>query len=124
MSAARHRAERWGRWAEVLCVIRLRLTGWRILSQRRAGLRGTGVGEIDIVARRGRVLAFIEVKARPTRGAGLEAVTIHQQQRITRAARYFLANRADLSALDARFDVMIVGPGWIPYHLADAWRPS
>lgn len=124
MIATRHRAERWGRWAEVLCIIRLRLTGWRILSQRRAGLRGTGVGEIDIIARRGRVLAFIEVKARPTRDAGLEAVTSHQQQRIARAARHFLAGRADLGTLDARFDVMVVGPGWIPYHLADAWRPS
>jgi putative endonuclease len=123
-AAQRRRAERRGRWAEALCIARLRLTGWRILSLRLTGPRGTGLGEIDIIARRGKVLAFIEVKARATRDAGLLAVTVQQQQRIVRAATNFLARRADLGACDTRFDVMIVGPGWIPYHLADAWRPS
>lgn len=125
MTAAseRRRAERRGHWAETLCVIRLRLAGWRILSRRLTGPRGTGLGEIDIIARRGNVLAFIEVKARATREAGLIAVTAHQQQRIFRAATAFLARRSDLGTLDARFDIMIVGPGWIPYHLPDAWRP-
>jgi putative endonuclease len=104
--------------------MRLRLTGWRILSRRLTGPRGTGIGEIDIIARRGKVLAFIEVKARATRDTGLEAVTSRQQQRIIRAATAFLARRTDLSTFDTRFDVMVVGPGWIPYHLADAWRPS
>src|SRR6185369_1488712 len=97
-----------GRFAELLCVIRLRLTGWRIVSRRMKAARGTGLGEIDIVARRGRVLAFIEVKARPSRDDGLLAVTPHQQQRIMRAAELFLARHADLGALDVRFDVMVV----------------
>ena len=123
-STDRRRAERRGRWAETLCIARLRLAGWRIVARRWAGPRGTGLGEIDIIARRGKVLAFIEVKARATRDAGLLAITPHQQQRIFRAATNFLARRADLGALDARFDVMVVGPGWIPYHLADAWRPA
>jgi putative endonuclease len=121
---ARRHAERRGRMAETLCILRLRLTGWRVLSRRLAGARGTGAGEIDIVARRGRVLAFIEVKTRASRIDGLEAVTVRQQQRIARAADAFLAHRQDLGSLDVRFDVMIVGPGLMPFHLADAWRPS
>ena len=121
--AARRKAERWGRYAELLCVIRLRLTGWRILSRRLTAARGSGLGEIDIVARRGKVLAFIEVKARSQRDDGLAAVTPHQQRRLTRAATSFLGRRADLATCDVRFDVMVVGPGFIPYHLADAWRP-
>ncbi|TAK98190.1 MAG: YraN family protein [Rhodospirillaceae bacterium] len=122
--SARRDAERWGRHAELLCVIRLRLTGWRILSRRLTAARGSGQGEIDIVARRGKVLAFIEVKARSRRDEGLAAVTPHQQQRLARAAASFLGRRTDLAALDVRFDVMVVGPGVVPYHLADAWRPS
>ena len=120
----RRSAERWGRFAERLCVVRLRLTGWRILSRRLTAARGSGLGEIDIIAQRGKVLAFIEVKARADRDRGLAAVTPHQQQRLVRAAEAYLARRADLASLDVRFDVMVVGPGIVPYHLADAWRPS
>jgi len=122
-TAARRAAERRGRWAEAYCVLRLRLTGWRVLARRVASGRGTGAGEVDLVARRGRVLAFIEVKARNTRDEGLYAVTPQQQQRIARAAEAFLARHAELSTLDVRFDVMVVGPGLALHHLADAWRP-
>jgi len=122
--STRRDAERWGRTAELLCVRRLRLTGWRILSRRLTGKRGAGVGEIDIIARRGKVLAFIEVKARAARDQGLAAVTHTQQRRLARAAAAFLARRDDLARLDVRFDVMVVGPGLLPFHLADAWRPT
>ncbi len=54
-------AEHRGRWAEMLCLAHLWLTGWRVLAYRLLAKRGSGLGEIDIVARRGRVLAFIEV---------------------------------------------------------------
>ena len=120
---ARHQAaERRGRWAERMCIIRLAVTGWRILARRHAGPRGTGLGEIDLVARRGRVIAFIEVKARPRRELGLFAVSVTQQRRIARAAAVFLAKRPDLADCTARFDVMIVGPGLWPYRLAHAWE--
>jgi putative endonuclease len=119
----RRKAERRGRWAEAYCVLRLRLAGWRVLARRATGGRGTGAGELDLVARRGRVLAFIEVKARDSRDAGLYAVTPQQQQRIVRAAEAFRARHAELCALDVRFDVMVVGPGLAFHHLSDAWRP-
>ena len=70
MSKARKRAESRGRRAEWIAVWWLRLFGYRVLA-RRARQR---VGEIDIVARRGRTLAFVEVKARPDRAQAAEAV--------------------------------------------------
>lgn len=120
--ARKRAAERRGRWAERMCVVRLVLTGWRILARRYAGLRGTPYGEIDIVAKRGRTIAFIEVKARPTRDVGLLAIGHNQQRRIARAAEAFLAHRPDLAHCTARFDVMVVGPGLWPYRLNDAWQ--
>lgn len=120
--AARAAAERRGRWAETLCVWSLRLRGWRILERRRAGRRGLGVGEIDIVARRGRVVAFIEVKARARARDAVEAVTAAQRARIVRAAEIFIARAPQAAGCDARFDVMTVS-GLLPLHMADAWRP-
>lgn len=116
-------AERRGRWAEAVCVARLILTGWRVLDRRVGGGRGTGVGEVDIIARRGRLLAFIEVKARNDEVTALESVTLTQRARLVRAAEVFLARRPDLAGLDMRFDVMTVSAGLWPRHRADAWRP-
>jgi putative endonuclease len=119
---ARLAAERRGRFAETLCVWSLRLRGWRILARRLTGRRGSGVGEIDIVARRGRVLAFIEVKARSSEVAALEAVGDAQRARIARAAEIYIARLSDADICEVRFDVMTVS-GLIPFHVADAWRP-
>ncbi len=116
-------AERHGRFAETLCIWSLRLRGWRILERRLAGKRGLGVGEIDIIAKRGRVIAFIEVKARATPAAALEAVTVPQRARIARAAEIFIARFPGSEACDFRFDVMTLS-GFLPVHMADAWRPE
>ena len=80
------------------------------------------VGEIDIVARRGGLIAFIEVKARRDRTLALEAVSEHQRRRICRAAEMFIATHPALAALDFRFDVMVVSPWSLPHHVIDAWR--
>ncbi|WP_413204665.1 YraN family protein [Rhodospirillum sp. A1_3_36] len=112
-----------GRWAETLCTVWLLLTGWRILARRFLVGRGTGAGEVDIIARRGRVLAFIEVKTRPTLTQGLDAVTPRQRQRIQRGAEVFLArNRIRGGAIDSRFDVMVVTGFFRLHHTRDAWR--
>jgi putative endonuclease len=121
--ASRVAAERHGRFAESLCVWSLRLRGWRILERRLAGKRGLGVGEIDIIAQRGRVIAFIEVKARSTLAAALESVTAPQRARIARAAEIFIARFPDAAGCDFRFDVMTLS-GILPLHMADAWRPE
>lgn len=112
-------ADRLGRWAEWRCVWRLRLFGYRVLARR---LR-TPVGEIDIVARRGALLAFVEVKARASARDAAFALTEPQWRRIARAAEVFIARRPALAGCAIRFDAMLVTPrGW-PTHIVDAWRP-
>jgi putative endonuclease len=114
----RRRALRRGRFGELLCRWHLRLRGWRIVAR---GWRCPS-GEIDIIARRGRVLAVIEVKARGDLADAVAAVLPRQRKRIARATSAFLLARPDLAELSPRFDVMLVAPLRPPRHLADAWR--
>jgi putative endonuclease len=117
-TAARRRAFRRGLGAELLCLWHLRLRGYRILARRFR----VPAGEIDLIARRGRVLAAIEVKARESVAAASESLTPRQRRRIARALEHFLMQRPDLAGLALRFDVMLVAPRRWPRHLADAWR--
>jgi putative endonuclease len=94
------------------------LRGYRILARR---LRSS-VGEIDILARRGAVLAVIEVKARGDSEQAAESVTPRQQERLIRAAGWVVAGRPALASLQLRFDVMLVAPWRMPRHIVDAWR--
>jgi len=117
-TARRQRAERRGHWAEFLCLWHLRLRGWRILAR---DWRCPS-GEIDIVARRGRVLAIVEVKSRARIDSAAAALLPRQRRRIARAVATFLAARPDLAGLDLRFDVMLVAPRRWPRHWPGAWR--
>jgi putative endonuclease len=117
-SPERRKAERRGRLAEFLCRWHLRLRGWRIV----ASHWRCPSGEIDILARRGRVLAIIEVKARRDFAIAAESVLPRQRRRIARAASAFLMTRPDLAMLTVRFDVMLVAPPRPPRHLPGAWR--
>lgn len=116
----RRRAERDGRLAEALAAIWLRLKGYRILARRLK----TPVGEIDILARRGAVLAVVEVKARPDRAMAAQAITPRQWRRLTRAAEWALAHRPEWAGLSLRFDALLLARGRLPRHVADAWRPE
>lgn len=118
MTAARRQAVRTGRRGEALAIWRLRLAGWRILARDWR----SPAGEIDIIARRGRLVLFVEVKARGDLLAAGEAVGARQQGRIAAAAALFLARHPELAGCDARFDAMLVAPWRWPVHLADAWR--
>ena len=121
--SARIKAWRKGRFAESLCVFFLRLKGWIILEHGHAGIRGAGVGEIDIIAKRRNTLAFIEVKSRGDKTTALNALTGEQRKRIVRAAETYLRSHSELSTLDIRFDLMVLGSGFVPTHIVDAWRP-
>jgi putative endonuclease len=117
VSKERRRAWQRGRTAELLCIWHLRLRGYRILAR---GYR-VPVGEIDIVARRGGVVAAIEVKARDTMTAASEAIAPRQRRRVARAFEQFLAAHPQHGGLTLRFDVMLVARGRLPRHVSNAW---
>jgi putative endonuclease len=121
--SARADAEKRGRLAETLCVLALFLTGWRVEARRMKARRGSGLGEVDIVARRGATVAFIEVKARADHATAAESVTSAQRSRIARSAEVYLQHRPELAHCNVRFDVMILAGGLIPVRIEDAWRP-
>ena len=117
-SARGGRAREAGRTAEVLAAIWLMLHGWRILGFRLK----TPEGEIDLLARRGGVLAVVEVKARPTLAQAMDAVRPVQRERLARAGAAVAARRASLRGLGVRLDLIAMVPGRLPLHRADAWR--
>lgn len=116
----RIRAWRYGRWAERLCALVLRLKGYRILDQRHRN----PAGEIDIVAKRGHTLAFVEVKARSGGADAIQALDPRQRARIERAAEAWLARNPGHGDAAMRFDVMLVSGSSFPRHILDAWRPE
>ena len=77
--------------------------------------------EADIVARRGRVLAFVEVKARATLDDAAYAVTPRQQKRIVDAANAWLMAHPEHANFDLRFDAVLVAPRAPPLHLPGAF---
>ncbi len=110
-------AERGGRRAERLAAWWLRLKGWRIL----AGRARTPVGEVDLIARRGRTLAFIEVKARGSDEDAAWALDEWRLRRVARAAEA-LAPRYARDGDDIRIDAMFIVPRRLPRHLVNVWH--
>lgn len=109
----RRQAEARGRRAETLAAWFLRLKGYRVLARRYR----TPAGEIDLIVRRGRTVAFVEVKQRPQEAAAMEAVTPMSRQRIARAAALWVSRHPAAVNLDQRFDVVVACPGRIPRHI-------
>jgi putative endonuclease len=113
----RQQAEKRGRGAETLACWYLRLRGWQILA-RRARVPG---GEVDIVARRGRTLAFVEVKARATEEAAAMALDDWRLRRVAVAAER-LAPRYMRGGDDLRIDALFIVPRRWPKHIANVWQ--
>jgi putative endonuclease len=113
----REAAEKRGRSAEVIAALYLGLKGWRILA-RRARVPG---GEVDIVARRGRTLAFVEVKARASEGSAAFSLDAYRLRRVAVAAER-LAPRYMRDGDEVRIDALFIVPGRWPRHLANVWE--
>ncbi len=114
----RQAAERRGRTAELIAAGWLMAKGYSILERRLK----TPVGEIDLIARRGLILAMVEVKHRADVEAGIVSLGPRQQQRIMRAAQWYLAGRPSLAGLDLRFDMVVIAPGAWPRHIRGGWE--
>lgn len=117
MKRTSHRS---GLWAESLAALLLTAKGYRILARRYR----TPLGEIDLVARRGRVVAFVEVKARRSHDDALSAVSLVAQGRIARAARHYISRHPRYAGHDQRFDIVTVVPPFRVRHLDNAWTPA
>ncbi|MDE2377263.1 YraN family protein [Bradyrhizobium sp.] len=94
--------------------------GYRILARRFR----TPHGEIDIVARRRNLVAFVEVKARASLEDAAYAVTPRQQQRIIAAAQGWLAAHPEHAEFELRFDAMLIAPRRLPRHVLAAFDAS
>jgi len=114
---SRKRAEMGGRWAETVALWFLRAQFFAILERRFK----TAGGEIDIIARRGQTIIFVEVKMRKKRSLEYQALASVNQRRIISAARFFLARNPALADKTLRFDVIFLAPMSWPRHVRDAF---
>ncbi|MEP3437933.1 MAG: YraN family protein [Hoeflea sp.] len=113
----KRRSERKGRRAEWLAALALMLKGYRIAALRYR----TPAGEIDLVVRKGDLIAFVEVKARRDLAAGVDAVSYPAQRRIAAAGELFISRQKDSARLSWRHDIVVVSPWRWPVHLEDAF---
>jgi putative endonuclease len=117
MNRRRAEAERQGRRGEALASLYLRLTGWHILARRVKTARG----EVDIVARRGRMVCFVEVKWRRNAAQLAHAIDAHRLRRVAAAAEA-LSGRFARDGEDVRIDVLLLAPWCWPRRIANAWQ--
>jgi putative endonuclease len=113
----RQKAWRRGHVAEYLAAAFLMLKGYRILAIRHR----TKLGEIDIVARKGDLAIFVEVKSRRHAQEAIDAVSFSSQRRIRAASDLWLARQPDFDRLSQRYDIVAMLPGRWPQHFPDAF---
>jgi putative endonuclease len=114
----RQRAEKRGREGEERAAMWLRMKGWSILDKRRK----TPLGEIDLIARRGGLIAFVEVKWRKSAEQLDTAIDEYRLRRVA-AAVEAVAHEYATGGEDIRIDVILLAPGSFPRHIANAWQP-
>ncbi|KMO32174.1 hypothetical protein VP06_18180 [Methylobacterium aquaticum] len=106
-----------GRRAEWLAAFALLLKGYRPLAWRVS----VGGGEIDLIVRRGHVVAFVEVKARPTLEEAFVSIDARKRRLFSRAVRAWIAREPWSAALTLRADAVFVAPGRWPRHVVSAF---
>ena len=121
----KQKSYRFGIWAEWLAAALLVAEGYRILKLRYKNPKG----EIDILARKWKTLAIVEVKARKNFAACEASISHSKQRKILQASEWLLAGREnkiaglkDIERLNIRFDAIWVVPYKLPRHIKDAWR--
>ena len=117
-AADRRRAESVGRLAETATALLYMCLGFRPLAQR---LR-TPVGEIDLLARRGDLIAVVEVKLRDSTVTAAETITARNRRRIVDATRWWLAMNPEHSRYTIRFDAVLWAPWSLPCRVVGAFE--
>jgi putative endonuclease len=117
-NAKRVTAFRLGISAENVAAIFLGAKGYRTIARRWR----SPVGEIDLVVKRGRLIAFVEVKARKGFDQAAESVLPRQRRRIVAAAQTWLAAHPEHAGYDMRFDAVLVSPGRMPQPIVSAFE--
>ncbi len=115
-----HKAKRsglTGRRAEWLAILWLTAKGYRLL-ERRFGGKG---GEIDLVMKRGRTVAFVEVKARRHLDDATIAITAKKQRLVERRIRHWLSRNAWAASHHLRADAVFLAPWRLPRHVPAAF---
>jgi putative endonuclease len=115
---ARRAARAYGLQAETIATLWLRLRLYEILD-RNYRIKD---GEIDIVAKRGRTIAFVEVKARGELDEARVAITAQKQRRISRAVNRWVATHPWAMSYTLRADAIFIAPGKLPQHLENAFE--
>lgn len=113
----RQKAEKKGKRAELIAALWLTAKGYRIKEKRYK----TNVGEVDIIARKKDVIAFVEVKARNNVQDALDDISYDNQKRIEAAAERWLQRQKDFANLSWTFDVIAVTPNMMPKHFQNVW---
>jgi len=106
-----------GLLAESLAIALLTFKFYRVLERRYK----TQMGEIDIIAIRGRTIIFVEVKKRTNHKELFESITIKQQHRIYNAAEIFLGKNPIYTKHKKRFDAILIPSNLFPIHVKNAW---
>ena len=114
----RRRAHLLGLRAEGIAAFWLMLKGYRILERRYRTPRG----EIDLIAKRFDTIAIVEVKARDTLDAALEAITPGNRRRIVEAAYLWLGRNPQHGEATLRFDALLIAPRRLPHHMRNAFE--
>ena len=114
----RARHYRRGHRGEWLAALALMVKGYRIVARRYR----TKLGEIDLIARRGDLVLIVEVKARASLAAAMEAVAFQSARRIEGAADMWLSRQPDYARLSVRFDLVAVLPWRWPVHVENVFH--
>ncbi|GAA4643812.1 YraN family protein [Pontixanthobacter gangjinensis] len=111
-------AEQSGRDGELRAAMWLRMKGWSVLAQRVRTPRG----EIDLIVKRGGIVAFVEVKWRKRQEDLDHAIDEYRLSRVA-AAVECVAHKYATDGEDIRIDVILLAPGGFPRHIVNAWQP-
>lgn len=113
----RIRANKKGIYAEWFACIFLFCKGYKIIKRRFK----VSAGEIDIIAKKGSLIIFVEVKARKSGAQALDAISFNSQRRISNAAQWWLSKQRGGGEFSWRFDVVAIVDWRLPIHFKDVW---